>query len=64
MSIKFTQVYCKTATRTRLKALAWVQRKTLAEYLDSLAKQETGKLDPEMRRVAYEAVSDEVEIDG
>ena len=50
-------IYCKSETRTRLRALANIDGRTLIEYLDRLARQEVSKIDRGRYRTAVERVT-------
>jgi len=56
--MSFTQLYCNTETRIRLKALAYIDKRGLAQYLDILASQEIQKVAPKTLKEAIEAVTD------
>ena len=50
-------IYVKVETRTRLRALAEIDGRTLIEYLDRLARQEVSKIDRGRYRTAVERVT-------
>ena len=49
-------IYVRVATRTRLRALAYMDGRSLVEYLDRLARDEVNKLDTTRYNAAVERV--------
>ena len=49
-------VYVRSATRTRLRALAHLDGRTLIEYLDRLVRKEVNKIDTTRYNRAVETV--------
>lgn len=53
----YTGIYCKTKTRIRLKALAWISRMSLSDYLTYISERESITQDPQQLREAIEKVT-------
>ena len=51
------QVYMKKEARIRLKALAYIDNRTLAGYIEELSKKAVKGVSPERYRQAVEAVT-------
>lgn len=58
-----TTIYVTTATRHRLKALAHIDQRTLAKYLELMSKQMLATFPNKEKREALEATAD-VEVSG
>ena len=52
------QIYVRAEVRTRLKALAYIDDRTLLAYLDKISKELVQEVTPKVYRAAIEAVSD------
>jgi len=53
-----TMIYLTTASRTRLKALAYLDDRTLTAYLEVVSRDLVAKVPAKVYRNAVEAVSD------
>ena len=52
------QIYAKKSTRTRLKALAHLDNRTLSAYIDELARKQVELIPPRKYSAAVQHVTD------